>query len=281
MGKFIKGCLITVAVFVVIGLVIGLIVTFIGGRSFITLAREHEISRGRDWVWGWSWNWGRNDLTVNDVVISDRTMTDTISSSGIEKLDISAGACEFVLEKWEEEDFEIEISGRGDCDYYIDDGCLYVEGLSDINGNISDNEIRLSIPSSITFQDIDLDVGAASAKISGIAAGSLTCSVGMGEVSFTETFVEEASIDVGMGTADYEGQIEKELTASCGMGNISLTLEGSEEDYNYSISCAAGNIEVDGRSYSTLADDIEVDNDADRDIRLDCAMGNMEIEFTE
>ncbi len=279
MEKFIKGCLITVGIFIVTGLVIGLIVTLIGGRNFISLAREHEISR--DWVWGWNWNWGRNELTVNDVIINDKQMDDTISSIGIKELDIAAGACEFILEEWDNEDFGIEISGRGDCNYYVDSGCLYVKGFNNVSGDASDNEIRLSIPHSITFEDISFDIGASSAEVSGITAGSLSCSVGMGDMSFAETSVDKVNMDVGMGNVEFEGLIAKELAASCGMGNMSLILEGKEDDYNYSINCAAGNIEIDGTSYSMLAGEKSIDNDADRDIQLDCGMGNVVIDFTD
>ncbi len=281
MGKFAKGCLITAAIFIVTGILIGMIVTLIGGRSFIAMAREHELSRGRDWGWNWNLNVLTNDLTVNDEIISSRDITVALSSTGIKELDISAGVCEFILQEWDEEDFGIEISGRGGCDYYVENGCLYVEGFEGVNTNSSDNEIRLSIPHGITYENVSFNIGAANAEISGVTADSLACSVGMGNVEMEEMAAEEVNMDAGMGSIRYEGQIEEDLTASCGMGNIELELEGSEEDYNYSISCAAGNITIDNESYTMLAGEKVVDNKADRDIWLDCGMGNMEIDFTD
>lgn len=292
MGKFAKGCLITAGVFIAIGLIIGIIVTVIGGRSFWSMAREYETSQGRnlmnDWGWDWGWNWGwswdghfDNDLTVNDEVMSSRFLEDTISDNGIDELEISIGVCELVMEEWDEEDFGIEISGRGDCEYYVADGCLYVEGFDDVDGDPTDNEIYLSIPQGITYEDINISVGAARAEISGVTTDSLTCSVGMGKVDFTDIYADTVNMDAGMGAIDFEGRVEKELAATCGMGNFEVTLEGSEEEYNYTLNCAAGKISVDGDTYSMLAGEKTIHNGADREIRLDCGMGSMDIEFTE
>ena len=45
----------------------------------------------------------------------------------------------------------------------------------------------------------------------------------------------------------------------CSMGNVALTLSGSERNYNYTIECAMGNIDIGDHNYSGLSKETSID----------------------
>ena len=65
------------------------------------------------------------------------------------------------------------------------------------------------------------------------------------------------------------------------MADIDLKLDGAEDSFNYEVDVAMGNVEIDGKTYSGLATEKDIDNNAARDISAECAMGNITISFRE
>ena len=63
------------------------------------------------------------------------------------------------------------------------------------------------------------------------------------------------------------------------MGNAELYLDGCMEDYNYEIECATGNVEIDDESFSGLAAERVINNDADAVMNIECSMGNVTVGF--
>ena len=64
------------------------------------------------------------------------------------------------------------------------------------------------------------------------------------------------------------------------MGNIQITIVNStEEDHNYKMECMAGNLTAGSNVVIGLAVDHDIDNGAESDYDLTCAMGNLEISF--
>ena len=65
------------------------------------------------------------------------------------------------------------------------------------------------------------------------------------------------------------------------MGAMELNLAGSEEDFNYTIEAAMGNVSVGGVDYSGIGQDRTIKNSADKNMNIECAMGNIEVDFEE
>ena len=90
----------------------------------------------------------------------------------------------------------------------------------------------------------------------------------------------DVTLEVGVGEIRFEGSIPGDLDATCSMGNMEITVIGStEQDHNMQMDCAAGNLDVGSRSYAGLATEQSIDNGADSDYNLSCAMGNMTLTF--
>ena len=91
--------------------------------------------------------------------------------------------------------------------------------------------------------------------------------------------MENLIASIGAGNMDFSGGIYNSADISCSMGNVSMELEGSQADFNYQLNCVAGNMEIDGNSYSGAAVDRTVDNGAAKFMEIDCSMGNVEVTF--
>ena len=65
------------------------------------------------------------------------------------------------------------------------------------------------------------------------------------------------------------------------MGSVEITLKGEEQDFNYDLECAMGNIELNGRDYGGFGQERSMDNGVARQIDLDCSMGYIGISFTD
>ena len=63
------------------------------------------------------------------------------------------------------------------------------------------------------------------------------------------------------------------------MGNIEMTLEGSEEEFNYKLEGSMGNISVGQDSFSGFSSERNIDNHADKEMEIECSMGNITIDF--
>ena len=73
----------------------------------------------------------------------------------------------------------------------------------------------------------------------------------------------------------------RDMEISCGMGQIQLELNGKAhyEDYNYDISCAAGNVEIGHMNFAGVGVKRTIDNNSGKHVDVDCGMGEVEISF--
>ena len=86
-------------------------------------------------------------------------------------------------------------------------------------------------------------------------------------------------VSVGMGSVRLTGDVTESLTGDCSMGELKATLAGAQTDFNYDLSCGMGELKVGDDSYSGMAQEKKIDNHADKNMQLDCAMGSVKVEF--
>ena len=65
------------------------------------------------------------------------------------------------------------------------------------------------------------------------------------------------------------------------MGNLNFTLEGAEDDYNYDVDCGMGSVKIGSKRYNDLGDEFETDHDSSSTVSISCAMGTVNVDFTE
>ena len=269
--------------------------------------------------YGWHLGWWEDDapkeLKINGETQSNLTpiketpdfmvMQDPeeISAAGIRNLDLDLGAGQFFIREKDMDDGMIAIllQGVGTCDYYTDKDTLHVEsfkGNHHIGEDLSKNQIIMDLPKGISFDEVELACGAAVVELGNMNAKELEIEVGAGEVRIDYADVkkfsanigagrveangmtaQEVDLQVGMGDCVYYGSVSGDLEAECDLGNMDIMLQGEEEDYNYEIECAAGNVDLGGRSITGLAAEKKIYNGAPATVELSCSMGNITVSF--
>ncbi|MDE7114318.1 MAG: DUF4097 domain-containing protein, partial [Acetatifactor sp.] len=132
------------------------------------------------------------------------------------------------------------------------------------------------------FEDVELSLGAGQIDWqSTLGASEVEIELGAGDINLADLTVDKLTAEVGMGSLEVTGDIREKADVNCAMGNIDLTLAGAENSFNYEVEVAAGNVTIGGKTYSGLAKEKDIDNDALRDISVECAMGNISISFNE
>ncbi len=320
MNKFIKVSLIVAAVLLGIGLVLG-IIGFFGAKKQIKRAivegvkLEEKLEQAEEILGDLNIDFSGKDINIQigdaptelkvngTAVTGDSSDIMQVDASEVKKLHLELGAGSFTVEEKESTDGKIDIrfDGLGNCNYYIEDATLYIEGFKGITvGNMNPAEIVLQIPAGITFDEVDAEVGAGEMIVKDLSVREMEAEIGAGELKLKKTEVEELSTHVGagrvrvddtsvknaevsvaMGECIFEGTINGNLDAECNMGSMEFTLTGKETDHNYDVSCSAGNVVIGGFEYAALAADREIDNNVDSTFDVNCSMGNISIEFEE
>ena len=210
----------------------------------------------------------------------DKEIFETAPTSDLE---ISLSGDELKFQSYDGDKLRIEVSGSKKDKVRIgtDDDSLILESL----GRIQDREITVSYPKGLRFKETSIDVAAGTVTMCDeFRTDDLDVSVGAGE--FTNagkiSVANDASITVGTGNVELSELDICNLEADCGIGNVNLGILGKETDYNYAISCSAGNIDVGDSSYSGLGHEKTINNPgASGEMNLDCGVGNISVAFAK
>lgn len=223
-----------------------------------------------------------------------------ITEDKVDKLNLELGGCLFEIKLSEDEAYYVAYEGKGKGQAYAKGDELYVKVINNKAGSLGNGEncCVLYVPKGVIFDKVNVDLGAGQVNLDaletkelkldlgagqvlskGLCAEELSISVGAGDVSLQDAKLEKVKIKVGAGNCEIQGDIREEVDAECALGNITLKLLGEEKDFDYDCDCVSGNISIAGKEYSGIAKEINVDNEADKKMDLECAMGNIEIEF--
>lgn len=217
----------------------------------------------------------------------------TFDTKEVRSLDMEIGAAQVEIVA-NDSAKEISIDTDGRYDIYVKDCVLHVEAKR----NLDDHRMRLEIPANAVFESVeisagacelniqyietkefDVEVGAGQVKIEDLTADEAEFEIGAGEAIVDYGNVQKCNVNVGMGNFEYNGVISKHGDIKCGMGNAELYLKGSEEDYNYEIDCAAGNVTIGDESFGGLGANQIINHHADADMDIECSMGNVTVGF--
>ena len=313
MKKFTKGALITVLVFVILGVTLCAVGIGIGFRytSIPQMIRDGVFNIGPGWEhWSDIWDW--NDWDDDWGSWSNGT-TETFDFSKEEcadiqklKLLIECGIVE-VEETGENQGIHVEVkyrkeNSKRDITVNKDGNTLWIEENGSGKLLTNDNvRIVIQIPSNMEFKEIELDnsageitvnhalyaenvsiiVGAGESVINKELqiSGTLYAEVAAGEIDFAKINAGKIELNAGVGEIDVEKASADEVILECGVGELDVTLEGSKEDYSYKIDCGIGEVEIAGRSYSGLGTTKEISGGS-KTVDIDCGVGEINVDFT-
>lgn len=316
MKKFMKVCAIMAAIMILVGTALA----FTAGtmRSSDTISQVVEsVTGGRMHVnWGWGIPWGiyttdKWEYSVDfsdfydgnhDILRGDVSMYSV--GSDVERIDIELGGYILDTTYTEDDNYYISTNHADRVQCYTENGVLKLKAVNSSPrwgvGNIDERQITLCIPKDRYIESLELELGAGQVTLNGINAGEVSLEVGAGQIFVNNSRAKELEVSVGAGQVELWGvevdkldaeigmgelagsvDIHKSADLECSMGNMELTLMGSQQDFNYQLEVAAGNIEVGRNSYSGLANEQKVNNGADKDITIECSMGNITIDFKD
>jgi len=136
--------------------------------------------------------------------------------------------------------------------------------------------------SELSAEKITIDMGAGEAKAESLNAEKVEMGLGAGIFTVRNIEAEEkAVLNVGTGELVVERFAGGDLELDCGIGHISLTATGKESDYNYTLDCGIGSLELNGKSYSGLGREQNIDNQASKKIAMECGIGEIELNFED
>ncbi len=301
MRKIIKVCLTIAVAFLLIGLAVVTISLAFGGQSLID-----DLIQGKgNIVIGNMKNpefyldldeWESDEGTIYQGKQAETWIAD---ADTIKALNIDIGAAKLYLKTSTDDAYWLETDTDGQVKCYVENGVIILRGVK--NDSIGDNsKIVLSIPGnadlekisidigagkadcdSLIAKDIKIDVGAGKIECDKLVAKTLNTDIGAGKLTFNNCEVDEGTFSVSMGQLDFAGSIKKDASAECAMGSMTFNLSEREDHYNYSVEWAAGSVAIGNREYAHLASDMTIDKQAENDFQIDCAMGNVELNFNE
>lgn len=180
-------------------------------------------------------------------------------------LDIEFGYGTLEISYGDVEQIQIEQNNVKKYQCYVEEGTLHIEGNQRANIGIGnqDGKIVIVIPDGMMFDEVDLEIGAGLAEITGLTANNVNVEVGAGEANIT-------NLDV------------KELNAETGTGKLYAELVGKQTDYSYNLECGIGQLKIGDSTYSGLGTEQNISNlGAERFMDVECGIGEVHIEFQE
>ena len=221
---------------------------------------------------------------------------------GIKNLEIQVGGCHLGTKVSKDGSVYLEAKNVRKFQGYVEDDTLYVKSTMGSGASFFDgkSEITLYLPEGYGFQEAEIDmgagemelewlkaeeasleVGAGRISLKSVEARELSAEVGAGQIELKNMSVGELDVEVGMGEFVAEGTVRGNADVECSMGNVEMKLDGRQEDYNYKLEGAMGNIQLGKESVGGFAQDRTIDNGADKTMEIGCSMGNITIRFRD
>lgn len=318
MKRFMKVCAIMAAIMLLVGTALAFTAGTM--RSSDTISQVVEsVTGGRMHVnWGWGIPWGiyttdRWEYSVgvdlpdfydghHDILRGDVTKYSV--GSDVKRIDIELGGYVLDTAYSDDDNYYISTNNAGKIQCYTENGVLKIKAVNSRTywgvGNMNERQVTLCIPKDGFIESLELELGAGQVTLNGINADKVSLEVGAGQIFVNNIRAKELEVSAGAGQVELGGvdvdkldaeigmgeltgtaDIRKSADLECSMGNIELTIMGSQQDFNYQLEVAAGNIEVGRNSYSGLANEQKIHNGAEKDIAIECSMGNITILFND
>ena len=254
--------------------------SILGGQKLKELAENGDLSITIDDVQRWSDFIQTGEVSEGGVkVVTKRGAIG--KASDVKKLDIEFGAGTFEIQESQDDNIYLQMEHSISFKYGIDqEKTLYVKpvGNNIVKGT---GEITLYLPKNMIFDEVELELGAGEFIANSLEMKELEVAVATGEVELKELKCGEAKMKVGAGALVVDRGEVKDISIDLAMGEAVLKLVGIEDDYDYDLSCGAGEVKVGSMSSAGLAFDKDTDFGREKHINVECAMGSVNIEFVQ
>lgn len=254
-----------------------------------------------DWNDVWDWDWD-DDTTVLE-------FTYPMEEYNIENLDLQIGAstCEI---RYDEDSSAYVVKVQTSAKSWegvqtdVKNDTLCVECSSDfklLSKKRWANKIVITIPEKKVYDKVRLSIGAGNAEIEHtLQAREFSVEIGAGNMQAEKLVAEKRmECEVGAGNLEIEEikagnlkmkceagrlvgdsvHVSKNVDINCDAGLVDLELEEKESSFDYDLSCSVGRITIGDDSHRGLAFSKTIDNKADRELKVECNVGSVVVDF--
>ena len=131
------------------------------------------------------------------------------------------------------------------------------------------------------LKEISIDLGAGVLSAERLEAQDISMDLGAGQGNVNRVIAgDDAELSVGAGELQVAYFRGNALDVDCGTGRLILCAEGTEADYNYTLECGIGAVQIGERDYSGIGHEESVDHGAAKDIDVECGIGEVTVTFT-
>ena len=272
-----------------IGVVLSVTGTVLGGVQDLRGYGRHGILDLENDRW-WSQKYSEPEEMDEELDYIDEEVSPEITEDleGISELDIELSYVELIMERSDSN--QIEVSTRNmdpqlleDLSIYRDEDTLEICAQDtrlwkDIGKN-SAGELIIYVPDNL--EGISTSLGAGALHMRDIRTGELDISIGTGAAEIQGFEAGEVSASAGTGSISLQGSVNSDLDLECGIGTIEFQDSGKMTDYNYSVSCGMGSIQIGDDEFTKPAGKQNINNHAGKEMDIECGMGTVNIAFAK
>lgn len=207
--------------------------------------------------------------------------------SGIRKLEVETEGLHVDIVSVEGQDIYVEtqnVDSRLKLEIRQDEDELKVETTArhlpwKLLNQTEAGSVTIYVPSDWKFDEADLQIGYGELTADRVESGKLQVEVGAGAADIASFTADSAELMAGAGSMTAYGKAVNEVDISCGVGELIYTAAGEQQDYNYDIECGIGELNLGEDSYSGIAVDKKIDNGALKEMKVECGIGTVSIDF--
>lgn len=144
--------------------------------------------------------------------------------------------------------------------------------------DVSLNSADLDLPD-MTLDELEISLNAGDVQAGEISARSISLETNAGNIDAAACQADEVSLETNAGRIEAARvQPGRELEVSSNAGEITASLTGTASDYTLQAEVLAGSLTYDGTSYSSLAQQLRQGTGA-VEIDVECAAGQIDLSF--
>lgn len=235
-----------------IGVVLSVAGTVLGGVRDLQEYGRRGMQYLENDHW-WSQKYSEPEEMDEELDYIDEEVSPEITEDleGISELDIELSYVELIMERSDSN--QIEVSTRNmdpqlleDLSIYRDEDTLEICAQDTrLWKNIGKNnagELIIHVPDNL--EGISTSLGTGTLYMRDIRTGELDISIGTGTADIQGFEAGEVSASAGTGSISLQGSVNSDLDLECGIGTIEFQDSGKMTDYNYSVSCGMGTVNI-------------------------------------
>lgn len=179
------------------------------------------------------------------------------SDNHTKNLAFSLGRGEYTIVRGQDDQFSISGTGLDALTNWVD-GDTWNIFYEDRQSKQEDRKVTITLPQNFRPEQVELNIGAASAALCALGADEIEVNVGAGSLTADALDAEELELTVGAGSAD-------------------VKLGGGWSDYRYDVTSGMGSVTANGITLTEgIAGEVAAGSGA-RHLNLACGMGSINL----